>query len=55
MIFPPCTDATRLGLGGAPLGNLFTAIDDAQAQLLVQTAWESGCRTFDTAPHTATV
>ncbi|HQX57609.1 MAG TPA: aldo/keto reductase [Burkholderiaceae bacterium] len=51
MIFPPCTDATRLGLGGAPLGNLFTAIDDAQAQLLVQTAWESGCRTFDTAPH----
>lgn len=51
MIFLPCTDGTRLGLGGAPLGNLFTAIDDAQAQLLVQSAWDSGCRTFDTAPH----
>jgi D-threo-aldose 1-dehydrogenase len=51
MIYSPCTDGTRLGLGGAPLGNLFTAIDDAQAQLLMQTAWDSGCRTFDTAPH----
>lgn len=51
MIFPPCTDGTRLGLGGAPLGNLFTVIDDAQAQWLVQAAWDSGCRTFDTAPH----
>lgn len=51
MIFPLCTDGTRLGLGGAPLGNLFTVIDDTQAQMLVQTAWDSGCRTFDTAPH----
>ena len=51
MIFPPCTNATPLGLGGAPLGNLFTAIDEAQALALVQTAWDSGCRTYDTAPH----
>lgn len=51
MIFYPCTDGTRLGLGGAPLGNLFTAITDAQAVALVHSAWDSGCRTYDTAPH----
>lgn len=51
MIFPACTDGPRLGLGGAPLGNLFTAIDDAAAMNLLQSAWDAGCRTFDTAPH----
>lgn len=51
MIFPPCTHGERLGLGGAPLGNLFTTITDAQAVALVRSAWDSGCRTFDTAPH----
>lgn len=50
-IFPPCTDGTRLGLGGAPLGNLFHAISDAQAHSVIETAWADGCRTFDTAPH----
>jgi D-threo-aldose 1-dehydrogenase len=42
---------TRLGLGGAPLGNLFQAIADAQAAEVVATAWADGCRCFDTAPH----
>lgn len=51
MIFPPCTDGPRLGLGGAPLGNLFTVIDDDAALNLLQSAWDAGCRTFDTAPH----
>ncbi len=51
MIFPPCADGIRLGLGGAPLGNLFTVIDDDAAQALLQSAWDSGCRSFDTAPH----
>lgn len=51
MIFPPCTDGIRLGLGGAPLGNLFTVIDDDAALALLQSAWDSGCRSFDTAPH----
>jgi D-threo-aldose 1-dehydrogenase len=41
----------RLGLGGAPLGNLFSAIDDQQADAVVAAAWASGCRSFDTAPH----
>ncbi|MGI8931262.1 MAG: aldo/keto reductase [Sphingomicrobium sp.] len=41
----------RLGLGGAPLGNLFAAVSDDDARALVDAAWGSGCRSFDTAPH----
>ncbi|MBB5083493.1 aldo/keto reductase [Nonomuraea endophytica] len=39
------------GLGGAPLGNLFTAVTDEQARATVDAAWEAGVRLFDTAPH----
>ena len=42
---------TVLGLGTAPLGNLFTAVDDEQAAATVQAAWDVGIRTFDTAPQ----
>lgn len=49
--FLPCTDGARLGLGGAPLGNLFEPLSDAQAHSLIEAAWADGCRTFDTAPH----
>jgi D-threo-aldose 1-dehydrogenase len=50
--FPPCADSgLRVGLGGAPLGNLFSPVSDAQARALVDAAWASGCRSFDTAPH----
>jgi D-threo-aldose 1-dehydrogenase len=38
-------------MGGAPLGNLLGAIDEATAQAAVQTAWDLGVRHFDTAPH----
>ena len=41
----------RLGLGGAPLGNLFAAISEDDAAAVVSAAWEQGCRCFDTAPH----
>lgn len=41
----------RLGLGTAPLGNLFTAIDDDTAAATVAAAWEAGIRFYDTAPH----
>lgn len=51
MIFSPMTNGLRLGLGGAPLGNLFAAISDQAALALVRAAWASGCRSFDTAPH----
>ncbi|MDP3799466.1 MAG: aldo/keto reductase [Polaromonas sp.] len=51
-IFPPCAASQlRLGLGGAPLGNLFSAVTDDDARALVDAAWASGCRSFDTAPH----
>ncbi len=50
--FPPCAGSgLRLGLGGAPLGNLFEAVSDGDARQLVDAAWRSGCRSFDTAPH----
>ena len=40
-----------LGLGGAPLGNLFAAIPDETARATSAAAWEAGIRHFDTAPH----
>ncbi|APW40332.1 aldo/keto reductase [Rhodoferax koreense] len=40
-----------LGLGGAALGNLFTAISDEAAEAVISAALQAGCRTFDTAPH----
>jgi len=51
-LFPPCAGSgARVGLGGAPLGNLFARVDDSQARALLDAAWASGCRSFDTAPH----
>jgi len=41
---------TRIGLGCAPIGNLYEAIDDASATATVDAAWEAGIRFFDTAP-----
>jgi D-threo-aldose 1-dehydrogenase len=41
---------TELGFGAAPLGNLFKAISEADAQDLLQAAWSAGVRYFDTAP-----
>jgi aryl-alcohol dehydrogenase-like predicted oxidoreductase len=41
---------TRLGLGCAPLGNMYTALGDEQACATVDAAWELGIRWFDTAP-----
>lgn len=41
----------RLGLGGAPLGNLFNPIPDVQAGEVLNAALSGGCRSFDTAPH----
>jgi D-threo-aldose 1-dehydrogenase len=42
---------TELGFGGAPLGNLYTAIDDEVGFAAVRAAWDGGIRYFDTAPH----
>jgi D-threo-aldose 1-dehydrogenase len=41
----------RLGYGAANLGNLYRAMTDADARAVLDAAWESGIRYFDTAPH----
>lgn len=41
---------TELGFGTAPLGNLFRAISEADAQALLAAAWDGGLRYYDTAP-----
>ncbi|MEU1723619.1 aldo/keto reductase [Actinomadura sp. ATCC 39365] len=44
-------DLPRVGLGGAPLGNLYQAVSGEQARATVDAAWDRGVRLFDTAPH----
>jgi D-threo-aldose 1-dehydrogenase len=41
---------TELGFGAAPLGNLFRAIAEDEAQAVLEGAWTAGVRYFDTAP-----
>ncbi|MFF9511743.1 aldo/keto reductase [Streptomyces sp. NPDC014724] len=41
----------ELAFGAAGIGNLFTAVTDAEAEQAVHAAWEAGVRYFDTAPH----
>lgn len=41
---------TELGFGTAPLGNLYRAVSDDDANATLKTAWATGCRYFDTAP-----
>ncbi|GAA1614667.1 aldo/keto reductase [Actinoplanes couchii] len=41
---------TRLGLGLAPIGGLFTAVSDQQAHDTVRRGWDLGLRYFDVAP-----
>ena len=36
-----------LGFGGAPLGNLYTAISDDEAQATLDAAWDAGISTYD--------
>ena len=43
-------EVTRLGAGGAPIGNLASAVTDAAAHGALQAAWDAGVRYFDTAP-----
>ncbi|TCO45704.1 D-threo-aldose 1-dehydrogenase [Kribbella antiqua] len=41
----------RVGLGSAPLGNLFGEVPSSDAGAAIDAAWEEGWRYFDTAPH----
>lgn len=42
---------STLGFGTGPLGNLYSAISDEDAQETLQAAWDEGIRYFDTAPQ----
>jgi D-threo-aldose 1-dehydrogenase len=41
---------TEIGFGGAPLGNLYRAIAEKEAQDTLNAAWKAGIRYYDTAP-----
>lgn len=41
---------TQMGFGGAPLGNMYQAFPDAQADATVRACYDGGIRLFDTAP-----
>lgn len=42
---------TEVAFGCASIGNLYRAVPEAEAQAVLQTAWDAGIRYFDTAPH----
>ncbi len=42
---------SRFILGCATIGNLSSAVSDTDANHVLETAWDLGVRTFDTAPH----
>jgi D-threo-aldose 1-dehydrogenase len=41
---------TRLGFGGAPLGNMHRPISEVESAATVRAAWDAGLRYYDTAP-----
>ena len=43
--------ASRIGLGGAAIGNLFHPVSEGDARALLDRAWADWCRRYDTAPH----
>lgn len=40
----------KIGLGTAPLGNMYRKISEKEAASTIESAWEQGIRYFDTAP-----
>lgn len=44
-------EAPILSFGSAPIGNLFREVDEEDALLAINAAWDRGIRYFDTAPH----
>ena len=43
-------DVSTFAFGTAPIGNIFTPIDDATSDAMLQASWGAGVRFFDTAP-----
>ncbi|MDQ1856419.1 aldo/keto reductase [Chryseobacterium sp. WLY505] len=44
------TEKHQLGIGGVAIGTAFENITDEQAHQILQTAWETGIRYYDTSP-----
>ena len=44
-------DVTAFAFGTAPIGNIFTEIDEATSEGMFEHAWNAGVRYFDTAPY----
>lgn len=42
---------SRLGFGGASIGNLYAVVPDEAATATLDAAWDTGVRYYDTAPH----
>ncbi|NID13927.1 aldo/keto reductase [Luteibacter yeojuensis] len=42
---------SSLAFGGAPVGNLYSAVHGAEAENAIRLAWERGIRHYDTAPY----
>lgn len=42
--------ATQLGIGSAPLGNMFSRLSEEDAWGALEAAWDAGARVFDTSP-----
>ncbi len=42
---------SHIGFGCGGIGNLFTMVGDADAQSVLEHAWDAGIRYYDTAPH----
>lgn len=43
-------ELTPFGFGGAPLGDLFVKVSEAEAEATLAAAWDEGVRYYDTAP-----
>ena len=43
-------EVTSFAFGTAPIGNIFTPIEEATSDGMFQTAWDAGVRYYDTAP-----
>jgi D-threo-aldose 1-dehydrogenase len=50
-VFATTRDGLAVGLGGAPVGNMYSAISDEAAHEVLTAIAADGCVTFDTAPH----
>lgn len=40
----------QLGFGGAPIGNLFGPLSEADSEATLEAAWDAGVRLYDTSP-----